>query len=120
MRSDEQLQVWFDGNCSVCQRSREWCEARDTHQRLWFMDFRAATADQLPVPQQDLESSMWVRDTDGELIAGFEGWRRIVLEMPRWRWLSHVAGIVPIRFAGRLVYSLLARFRHLLPARPNP
>jgi len=114
MSTDEDLQVWYDGDCAVCQRSRRWCEAKDEHERLQFIDFRVATDEQLPVARDELESAMWVRSEDGRLLAGFDGWREIMAALPRYRRLAQACGTPPIRWLGPPIYSLIARFRHLL------
>ena len=114
MSTNEHLEVWYDGACSVCQRSRTWCEAKDEHERLRFIDFRVATDEQLPVARDELESAMWVRTTEGELLAGFDGWREILIELPRWLVLLLLSDIAPFRWLGPPIYGLIARFRHRL------
>ncbi len=116
MSTNQQMQVWYDGSCEVCRRSRAWCEERDGQDRFIFIDFRAASDDDLPVPRHDLESSMWVRARNGALLSGFEGWRLIVSSVPRWRWLARLTGIPPFRWLGPLAYRLAARLRNHLSA----
>jgi predicted DCC family thiol-disulfide oxidoreductase YuxK len=112
---EDQLQVWFDGGCALCQRSRSWCETEDDNQRLRFVDYRHVTEGELPVSRHRLEAAMWVRTNEGELFAGFDGWLRILSELPRWRWLARVCGVPPLRWLGPPVYLLVARWRHRLP-----
>ena len=57
---------------------------------------------------------MWVHDADGCLSGGFEGWRRILAELPRWRWLATVSGMPPLRWLGPSLYRLIARYRHMI------
>jgi predicted DCC family thiol-disulfide oxidoreductase YuxK len=109
------LEVWFDGSCALCRRSRAWCEARDRHRRFSFRDFRAVADGELPVPRARLESAMWVRTHDGALHRGYEGWRQILAELPRWRWLARLTGLPPLRWLGPVVYGLFARRRRHLP-----
>jgi predicted DCC family thiol-disulfide oxidoreductase YuxK len=109
------LEVWYDGQCPVCRASRDWCAARDPEGRLEFRDVRAVAEAELPVSRADAEASMWVRDADGSLAAGFAGWRRILAELPRWRWLARVSGAAPLRWLGPPAYRLVARARRLLP-----
>jgi predicted DCC family thiol-disulfide oxidoreductase YuxK len=116
MSTGQQMQVWYDGNCEVCRRSRVWCEERDSQGRLRFIDFRAASDDELPVPRHELESSMWVRARDGALSSGFDGWRQIVSSLPRWRWLARLTGLPPFCWLGPPAYRLAARLRSHLPA----
>jgi predicted DCC family thiol-disulfide oxidoreductase YuxK len=115
------LQVWYDGRCPLCRASRDWCAARDSDGRLEFRDFGAATdAEELPVTPADAEASMWVLGADGALAAGFAGWRRILAELPGWRWLARVSGAPPLRWLGPPLYRLVARARTLLPGYGHP
>jgi predicted DCC family thiol-disulfide oxidoreductase YuxK len=109
------MQVWYDGDCGVCRRSRVWCEERDSQGRLLFTDFRAASDDAVPIPRHELESSMWVQARDGTLSSGFDGWRLIVSSLPRWRWLARLTGMPPFRWLGPPAYRLAARLRNHLP-----
>ena len=102
------LEVWMDGDCSVCRASMAWCEVRDRGERVRFHDFRAAADDDLPAPREVLEASIWVRGPDGALHEGFEGWRTILGALPRWRWLAHATRFPPLRWLGPPIYRLVA------------
>jgi predicted DCC family thiol-disulfide oxidoreductase YuxK len=106
------LEIWMDGECRICTGSRVWCEERDPSGRLHFTDFRTAGDSEIPVSRSELENSMWVREGDGRLLEGFSAWRRILSEMPGWRWLSMVSGWPPLCWFGPPVYRLIARNRH--------
>jgi predicted DCC family thiol-disulfide oxidoreductase YuxK len=110
-----QLEVWMDGECGLCRLSREWCEARDGDRRFRFRDFRTTDDGALPAPRFAHESSMWVADTDGRLLEGFAAWRRIVSEIPRWRWLARLTGLPPLSWLGPPLYRMVASHRHRLP-----
>ncbi len=110
------LDVWMDGGCHVCQRSQRWCERRDPEGRVQFRDFRSVDDADLPVTRADLEVSMWVRDADGQMLSGFAAWRRIMAELPGWRWLARLSGLPPVSWVGPTLYRLVARNRHRLPA----
>jgi predicted DCC family thiol-disulfide oxidoreductase YuxK len=62
---------------------------------------------------------MWVRTAEGELLAGFEGWLRLLSVLPRWRWLARISRVPPLRWLGPPIYRLIARFRHRLPTPTN-
>lgn len=111
------LDVWMDGSCSLCQRSRAWCENRDRDGRVRFIDFRTANQNQLPVTHEEHQTSMWVRDPDGTLLDGYEGWRRIMAEIPGWRWLARLASLPPFTLIGPPVYRLVATHRNRLRQR---
>ncbi len=114
MRS-RSLEVWYDGQCPLCRASRDWCMARDPEARLVFRDLTTAAEAELPVLRAAAEASMWVRGADGTLAGGFEGWRRIMAELPGWRWLARLTGVAPIRWLAPPVYRLIARARRMLP-----
>ena len=105
------LEIWLDGECAVCRSSRKFCETRDSDGRLRFQDFRVTADGELPLDRNTHEESMWVRDGNGTLLEGFAAWRRIMAELPGWRWLATLSGLPPARWIGPTIYRLVARFR---------
>lgn len=105
------LEVWYDGECALCRKSRSACEIRDPRGLLNFADFRKVDDHELPVSRRDHEETLWARTPEGALLKGFDAWRRILAELPRWRWLARLTGTPPIPVVGRAVYSVVARFR---------
>jgi predicted DCC family thiol-disulfide oxidoreductase YuxK len=108
----QQIEVWMDGGCGVCRRSKAWCEFRDRDGRINFRDFRSARENELPVSREDLEASMWARDSTGDLYEGYAAWLRIMAELPRWRWLARLASLPPFTLIGPALYRLLAANRY--------
>ena len=106
------LDVWMDGNCSLCQRSKAWCETRDRNGRVRFIDFRTASGDELPLTQEEHQTSMWIRDRDGALLKGFAAWQRIMAEIPGWGWLAWLTSLPPFTLIGPPLYRLVATHRH--------
>lgn len=109
------VEVFYDGACPLCQQSRAWTERRAGGERVRFHDFRRLPDDELPVSRGELEGAMWVRSEPEGLLAGFDAWRRILSEVPGWRWLAVVTGIPPLSWIGPAAYRLVARYRHHLP-----
>ncbi len=107
----QRLDVWMDGDCSLCQRSKAWCEIRDRNGRVRFIDFRAASGNELPMTKDEHQASMWVRDRDGALLDGFAAWRRIMAEIPGWKWLARLASLPPFSLMGPPLYRLIAANR---------
>jgi predicted DCC family thiol-disulfide oxidoreductase YuxK len=107
----------MDGSCSLCQGSRAWCETRDPDGRIRFIDFRTAGGKELPLAREEHESTMWVRDRDGVLLDGFAAWRRIMAEIPGWRWVARLASLPPFNLIGQPLYGLIAAHRHRLRRR---
>ena len=108
------LDVWMDGDCTLCQASQKWCEHRDSVGRVRFIDFRATSRDDLPLSRDAHETSMWVRDHDGTLLEGFDAWRRIMAELPGWRWVARAASLPPFNLIGPPIYRLIAAHRQRL------
>lgn len=113
------LEVWMDGECRLCQTSRTWCELRDRNARVRFIDFRGSRDEDLPLPRGDHEKSMLVRDDDGALLAGFAAWRRVMSELPGWRWLARMTARPPFNLIGPPLYRLIAARRNRLTASPT-
>ncbi len=113
------LDVWYDGRCELCRRSRSWSERRDRLDRLRFRDLRTAPEAAWPRPLAELERTMWVCAPGAEPLSGFDGWRRIMAELPGWRWLALLTGLPPLPVIGRWLYDLVARNRHRLPLSPS-
>jgi predicted DCC family thiol-disulfide oxidoreductase YuxK len=113
------LDVWIDGDCELCQRSRAWCEDHDVEGRVRFNDFRSVGVSALPKAYEDHEASMWVRDGNGELLEGFAAWRRIMADLPGWKWLARIASLPPLTLIGPPLYRLVAanRRRQISPAK---
>lgn len=102
----------MDGECRLCRSSQTWCERRAPESTIRFIDFR--TEETLPMTRDDHQSSMWVRDSSGAMLEGFDAWRSILAELPRWRVLARLAGWPPLTVLGRYLYRLVAAHRHRL------
>lgn len=57
-----------------------------------------------------------LRLPDGTVATGFDAWRRILRELPGWRWLARFSALPGITQLGAAVYSVVARNRHRHPA----
>jgi predicted DCC family thiol-disulfide oxidoreductase YuxK len=88
---------------------------RDDNDRLVFRDIRDPSGG-LPVTQDQAEASMWVRDEYGRLLEGFFAWRRILDELPGWRWFGRLTQMPPFRWLGPLVYRFIANNRNVFGA----
>jgi predicted DCC family thiol-disulfide oxidoreductase YuxK len=106
------LEVWIDGDCDVCRRSKDWCSNRDGRRRLHFVDLHAPATDQPPGSAEAMMRAVHVRLADGTVETGFDGWRRILSELAGWRWLAWATGLPGVNHLGAFVYSMAARNRH--------
>jgi predicted DCC family thiol-disulfide oxidoreductase YuxK len=109
------IEVFYDGECPLCRRSRSWCEVRDRRALLDFRDIQRCADDELPTTRIELDAAMWVRDSEGGLYRGFEAWRRILAELEGWRWLALLSSAPPLRWLGPPIYAMIARWRRHLP-----
>jgi len=108
------LEIWFDGSCEICRASRRLLEREGAGCALSFHDLAGWAPPpeaRGSAPQRD---EVLVRLPDGKLLAGFEAWRAILAALPRWRWLSAVAGLPGVARFGRMAYRAVARHRHRL------
>jgi len=114
LRTRTELEVWTDGECALCRRSRRWVEERSEGCDIHMRDFRSALDSQLPVARSRLETEMVARSPDGRVYCGFAAWLEVMARVPRWGWLATVLAIPPLSWLGSAAYRLLARHRHRL------
>jgi predicted DCC family thiol-disulfide oxidoreductase YuxK len=113
--ADEQVEVWYDGSCPLCSRSRVWAERRDERGRLVFHDLTDANESwALPAARSELQRALAVRRPGGALTTGFPAWCEVLSSLPRWRHVGGVLARPPLRWIGPAVYRLVARHRHRL------
>ena len=108
------LEIWIDGDCAVCRRSRRWCSDRDRAGNLTFRDLHDPGGVEPPAELEELMLKVHVRRADGRVVSGYEAWLVVLSHLPNWKWLAAVGAWPPIRPIGRAAYSLVARWRHRL------
>jgi predicted DCC family thiol-disulfide oxidoreductase YuxK len=108
------LEIWIDGDCTVCRRSQRWCDARDHRRTLIFRDLHNPNGSEPPAALEDLLQEVHVRRSDGTVASGYDAWLFVLDELPRWRRLASLGTWPPIRWIGRIAYSIVARWRHRL------
>jgi predicted DCC family thiol-disulfide oxidoreductase YuxK len=105
----------YDGYCVLCQQSKRVVEALDWLKRVEFLDIHDWERVQARYSDLDYEAAMGqmhVVGEDGKLLAGFEGVRRLLHELPIGYpfWLIlHVPGM---GWLGSNVYRFIARNRY--------
>jgi predicted DCC family thiol-disulfide oxidoreductase YuxK len=104
----------YDGDCGFC-----------TAAARWFDDLAQSSASIAPWQSLDLEAHglteaqvstavYWVRD--GSTHRGADSVAQALQVCPRpWSWLGHILSVPPFSWLARLVYPLVARYRHRLP-----
>jgi predicted DCC family thiol-disulfide oxidoreductase YuxK len=114
-QSTATLEVFTDGSCELCRRSRKWVEGRDRHHRLRFVDLRTAETEVLPASRDALASEIWAREPDGTLLSGYSAWRRVLATLPGWRVVAALGALPPLSWLGPPAYRFIARHRNRLP-----
>ena len=109
------LTAVFDGNCVICQSTRQTFSALDWRGRIAFVDQhdRASWSARFPgLSEETLMSEIHVIDPQGTVFAGFHATRRMLKEVPLgWPFwlLLQVPGMDAL---GIRVYRFVARNRY--------
>ena len=115
------LEIFLDGSCAFCRAIQERVARRDSNHCLEFLDYNdPAVAARAPFPRERLDAEMHVHKPDGTWAVGFEGWRAVLLELPRWKWLGWLFGAFPLHNVGPGAYRWIARHRYRIPGFPPP
>jgi len=107
-----ELEIWIDGDCQVCRRSKRWCVSRDRHDRLEFRDLHDRGHGEPPASLEAMSRSVHVRRADGLVRTGYDAWLEILAALDGWGRLARLGGLPGIRRLGSVLYSIVARNRH--------
>lgn len=116
------IEVYTDGQCSLCRWSRAQVEPWDRDGRIEWLDYNHPSNQQRAAPHtlQELAAEMHVRKADGTWSKGFLGWLDVIAVLPRWGWLAGVLARWPFSRLGPIFYRWLARRRYQLFGVPPP
>lgn len=114
------LQIFYDGDCSVCHREMQIYQRRESGGRLIFYDISAPGFDpqEHGRPREDFMRELHVRDSAGEFFTGVSAFAKIwsaFPESPLYSMLEKTVNLPGIRQGADFGYATFARFRHLLP-----
>lgn len=107
------LTLYFDGGCPLCAHEMRALQARDTQQRLQFVDIHAPGFDPAPtgLTIEELDAAMTARDADGRLLRGLDAlhaaWAAAGCAA-LYRWTRHPR----LRPLTDRLYTWFARHRH--------
>jgi predicted DCC family thiol-disulfide oxidoreductase YuxK len=116
----------YDGDCVICQSTRQTFQSLDWRRRIEFVDLhdRAGWSGRFPGLSEDaLMGEIHVIDAPGTIYTGFQATRRMLKEIPLgWPFwlLSRIPGMNAL---GERMYRLIARNRYginRLLGRPLP
>ena len=110
---NEKFEVFYDGECALCNKEINLLRRFDTHQRIVFTDITAADFDSSTcagVPFETLMDEIHGRFESGELVTGVEVFRQLYGRVG-FRWAIGMTRLYGIRQALDSGYSLFARNR---------
>jgi predicted DCC family thiol-disulfide oxidoreductase YuxK len=122
MSTNARLEVYTDGQCPLCQWSRQHVEPFDTERRLEWLDYHDPEALRRAAPHtaKQLADEMHVRLPDGSWARGYGAWVEVIKVLPRWRWLRYPLSAWPLTSLGPFLYKQLAKRRYQLFGIPPP
>jgi predicted DCC family thiol-disulfide oxidoreductase YuxK len=114
-----EIEVFYDGDCSVCGREATWLRQRDTDGRIRFTDIAARGFDaerDAGIPIERLRDCIQARLPSGEVLEGMEVFRHLyeIVGFPRLVRLTRLPGVTRILDEA---YYLFAKHRPHLAAR---
>ena len=111
-----ELTVFFDGSCPLCRAEIGVYQGCRGAEQIAFVDVSTVT-DGAVAPGLDTTSAMarfHVMGPDGALASGAEGFGRLWLSLPGWRWLGRIVMLPFVLPLAELVYSVFLRGRPAL------
>jgi predicted DCC family thiol-disulfide oxidoreductase YuxK len=117
--SEPDIEVFYDGDCSVCVREIEWLHQRDTQGRIRLTDIAAPGFDadrDAGIPIVRLMDCIQARLASGEVLEGMEVFRHLyeIVGFPRLVRLTRLPVITPLLDGA---YRLFAKHRLRLAGR---
>jgi predicted DCC family thiol-disulfide oxidoreductase YuxK len=108
------LCVYFDGSCPVCTAEIGIYRRAAAPEAVQFVDL-AQTDACLPdgATRGDLLARFHVRDTEGRLVAGAQGFVALWLAIPKFRWLGRIGSWPPVTALLEFGYRVFLRIRPL-------
>jgi predicted DCC family thiol-disulfide oxidoreductase YuxK len=117
-----QLKVYFDGLCKVCSKEINHYRKQVGAERIEFIDICSgnfdASAEELDPLQ--IHKVMHVRKADGTLATRVDAFIEIWSVLPKYRWLSKVAKLKPVKSGLEFGYTGFTLVRPFLPRSTNP
>lgn len=112
-----EVTVFYDGSCPLCSAEMRLYRNCDGAERLAFVDVSAAS-DGAIVPGLDKAAALkrfHVQVGDGSLASGAEGFGRLWLALPAWRWLGRLVLLPGILQATEVIYRGFLVVRPIVP-----
>ncbi len=112
-----EVTVFYDGSCPLCSAEIGLYRGCDGADKLAFVDVSAA-GDGPIVPGLDKAAALkrfHVRVGDGRLASGAEGFGRLWLALPGWRWLGRLVLLPGVLHVTEVAYRGFLLVRPIVP-----
>ncbi len=112
--SEPVLTVYYDGACPLCRAEITHYSQQEGAQAICFLDASHASSNELPadLSREAALARFHVRQADGRLLSGAQGFVAIWETLPRWRFAARLAQLPGALFVLERAYRLF------LPLRP--
>lgn len=113
--------IYFDGSCHLCSGEMRFWSRKDTESVLHWVDITdpAFSAEAVGLDPKRVMQVMHVRDANGQLQLGVDGFLAIWSCFPAYRWLVPIVRWKPIYWVAKSCYFIFARLRPYLPKRKS-
>lgn len=122
-KATTRLEVYTDGQCPLCRWVRERVEPLDRERHLEWLDYNEPEilARAAPRTFEELRAEMHVRrKVDGAWLRGFDAWREVLAQLPKFRMLAAPLGFPIVSALGRAAYKIIANNRYTIFGVPPP
>ena len=116
MTNNKRIEVYTDGNCSLCRWTRARVEPLDRDHRIEWLDYNDPNILEgaAPLTREAMAEEIHVRRFDGSWFKGYFAWMEVIRVLPRWKWLATILTIWPFTKLGPVFYRWLASRRYTL------
>jgi len=86
------IEVYTDGQCSLCRWMRARVDPLDRNHRIEWLDYNDPEILQRAAPhtREEMAEEMHTRTADGRWAKGYSAWIEVIRVLPRWKWLAPV------------------------------
>lgn len=110
--SEEQLQLFYDPECAVCMRFKEWVALRDAQGRIGLVELAEGVEERFPhIDFERAAEQLTACDAQGRIYEGMAALRQVARRLPglaRLDWIYDLPGV--LRVTGG-VYRTVHRVR---------
>ncbi len=110
--------VIYDGDCGICEKSRELIEKLDWLNLFECQPFHNHEAyEEFALTPKECEKELKLITTSGSIYGGAEAVTQICLKLPLFFLVGVLLWLPPVRPLARWLYSNVANNRHKISAR---